>query len=112
MADCGYAAFLLLTGPPAHVPAFVAFACVVIGNAAVVFAGWRADAGLLVPARAGRSGGRKGGSHGRSLAGDAGDRTLRSRPVPEDVLGFLGVIRIAVVFPIAPKSCREPNAPR
>ena len=70
--DCGYAAFTLLTGPPTHVPTFVAFACVVIGNAAVVFVGWRADDGLLVPARAGRIGGRKGGSHGRGLAGDAG----------------------------------------
>jgi hypothetical protein len=57
MADCGYAAFLLLTGPPTHVPAFAAFACVVIGNAAVVFVGWRADDGLLVPAVLGEAAG-------------------------------------------------------
>lgn len=79
MADCGYAAFCLLTGPPTHVPAFVAFACVVIGNAAVVFVGWRVGDGLLVPARAGRNGGRNGGrkgSAGRWLV-TPGQRRLR-----------------------------------
>jgi hypothetical protein len=71
--DCGYAAFTLLTGAATRLPGFVPFACVVIGNAAVVFVGWRGGDELLVPAPAARRGSREGGGVGRGLAGDAGE---------------------------------------
>ena len=71
----------LLTGPPLHLTAFVALACVAIGNTAVVYVGWPTADGFLL--REGRKrGGRGSGPAGRrGLAGDAGHApTAAGRP--------------------------------
>jgi hypothetical protein len=71
MTSCGSAGWNLLSGPPPDAMSFVALACVVVGNAAVIFFGWPAVDGFLV--REGRTGaGRTGGSPGRGLARGAG----------------------------------------
>jgi hypothetical protein len=70
----------LLTSPPVHVSAFLALACVVILNAAVVYVGWPAADGFLLRERRKR-GGRGSGPAGRGLAGDAGHApTAAGRP--------------------------------
>jgi hypothetical protein len=61
----------LLTSPPVHVSAFLALACVAIGDAAVVYVGWPADDEFLLREHRKR-GGRRSGPAGRGLAGEAG----------------------------------------
>jgi hypothetical protein len=83
LTSCGLATYVLLTSPPLKVEAFVALACVAIGNAAVVFVGWPDTDGFLIRDRDGRSGrgrsgrgrsgrGRGGGQGGLGLEGDTG----------------------------------------
>ena len=59
----------MLTSPPLHVSAFLALACVAIGNAAVVYVAWPAADGFLLRKR--REGGGSGPT-GRGQAGEAG----------------------------------------
>jgi hypothetical protein len=80
LTSFGFGAWVVLTGPPLHLQAFVALACVAIGNTAVVYVSWPTTDGFLV--RAGRKhGGRGSGPAGRGLAGDAGHApTAAGRP--------------------------------
>lgn len=80
LTSFGFGAWVVLTGPPRHLPAFVALACVAIGNTAVVYVGWPTTDGFLV--RAGRKhGGRGSGPAARGLAGEAGHApTVAGRP--------------------------------
>lgn len=83
MASCGTGAYAVLTGPPAHLPAFVVLGFVVIGNAGVVYYGWPATDGFLVRVRGGRKGGiRKGGTPGIGLDGEAGRAPAAARGRP------------------------------
>jgi hypothetical protein len=71
LTSFGFGVWVALTGPPLHLSALVALACVAIGNTAVVYVGWPTTDGFLV--RAGRKhGGRRSGPAGRGLAGGAG----------------------------------------
>jgi hypothetical protein len=71
LTSCGFGAWTVLTTPPFHVPAFLALACVAIGNAAVVYVAWPAAGGF--PLRESRNGGGRGsGPAGRGLTGAAG----------------------------------------
>jgi hypothetical protein len=81
LTSFGFGAYVVLTSPPLHVSAFLALACVAIGNAAVVYVAWPAADGFLLRER-GKGGGRGIGPAGRGpagrrpagagLAGDAG----------------------------------------
>jgi hypothetical protein len=63
LTSCGFAAWVMLTGPPLYVPGFLALACVAIGNAAVVYVAWPTADGFLLRGR------RKRGGRGRGPAG-------------------------------------------
>jgi hypothetical protein len=80
LTSCSLAAWAVLTGPPLHVPGFLALACVAIGNAAVLYVAWPTADGFLLRGHRKR-GGRGSGPAGRGLAGDAGRApTAAGRP--------------------------------
>jgi hypothetical protein len=51
LVSCGFATYAVLTGPPPRVGPLVALACVVVGNAAVLFVGWPDTDGFLIRVR-------------------------------------------------------------
>ena len=51
LVSCGFATYAVLTGPAPRAGPFVALACVVIGNAAVLFVGWPGTDGFLIRIR-------------------------------------------------------------
>jgi hypothetical protein len=71
LTSFGLATCVVLTSPPLHVSAFLALACVAIGNAAVVYVAWPAADGFPLGERR-KGGGRGSGPAGRGLASDAG----------------------------------------
>jgi hypothetical protein len=76
LTSCGFGAFSLLTGPPAHAPAFLALAFVVIADAGIVCYAWPATDGFLLRARGERK--RGTGKNGPSALGL--DHTARDAP--------------------------------
>ncbi len=81
--SCGYGAYVVLTGPPAYLPAYVILGFLVIANAGVVYYAWPATDGFLVRVRGGRKGGRrKGGTPGVGLDGEAGHAPTAARGQP------------------------------
>jgi hypothetical protein len=70
LTSSGFGTYVVLTSPPVHVSAFLALACVAIGNAAVVYVAWPAADGFRLRER--REGGRGSGPTGRGQAGEAG----------------------------------------
>jgi hypothetical protein len=83
--SCAVVTFALLTGPAPHVGAFVALACVVVGNAAVIYVAWPRTDGFLVQVRRGRKDGSPGHTGGAGIApGAAAD----GRQVPRGAIGL------------------------
>ena len=68
VTSCGIAVGALLTGPPLHVPGVLALACVVLGNAAVVYVAWPDTDEFLIRVRGRRKSGRTGRRPGRTRA--------------------------------------------
>jgi hypothetical protein len=91
-ASCTVAALAVLTGPSPHVGGFVALACVVIGNAAVIYVGWPRTDGFLVEVPGGRKS--RAVRHGRTGgAGIVPDAAAGRGPVPLAGVGLRRVLR-------------------
>jgi hypothetical protein len=78
LTSFGFATCVVLTSPPLHVSAFLALACVAIGNAAVGYVAWPAADGFPLRERR-KGGGRGSGPTGRELAGNAGHAPAAGR---------------------------------
>jgi hypothetical protein len=92
--SCTVVAFALLTGPSPHVGAFIALACVVIGNAGVIYFNWPRTDGFLVQV----PGGRRSRSAGHGRSGGAGivpGAAEGPGPVPRVGVGLRRMLRAA-----------------
>ena len=78
LVSCGFGTYEVLTGPSPRVGPFVALACVVIGNAAVLFVGWPDTDGFLIRV------------HGRRIRGERGGRGERGQRGGRGPSGTLG----------------------